>query len=202
MARHARSSPRSTPRASFLAGASAVLSSTLDYEAVLLRVAELAVPRIADWCAVFSRDDGDRIRCVTVLHRNAATTEKARQYITTQPIDIDAPHGVGKVIRTGVRELTNNVSEQMIRAVARDYDATLDALMRLAVPTLADWASALVLLRDGTVRRIGPAYADPALAPLAEELRRVMPSLHLVGSPSVTHDVVPSDTPILVSEIS
>ncbi|HEY9230806.1 MAG TPA: PAS domain S-box protein, partial [Blastocatellia bacterium] len=39
-------------RARFLAEASAALASSLDYEVTLRRVAELAVPQLADWCAV------------------------------------------------------------------------------------------------------------------------------------------------------
>ena len=36
----------------FLAQAGAVLASSLDYEQTLARITELAVPRLADWCAV------------------------------------------------------------------------------------------------------------------------------------------------------
>lgn len=39
-------------RLAFLAEASAVLASSLDYETTLASVARLAVPRLADWCAV------------------------------------------------------------------------------------------------------------------------------------------------------
>ncbi len=38
----------------FLAEASSALASSLDYERTLARVVELAVPRLADWCAVFA----------------------------------------------------------------------------------------------------------------------------------------------------
>ena len=51
----------------FLAEAGAVLSSSLDYEQTLARIAELAVPRLADWCSV-SLPDGDRLRTVAVAH--------------------------------------------------------------------------------------------------------------------------------------
>jgi PAS domain S-box-containing protein len=43
----------------FLAGAGAALTSSLDYEQTLRRVAHLAVPDVADWCGVYVRgDDG------------------------------------------------------------------------------------------------------------------------------------------------
>src|SRR6202044_2166925 len=43
---------RTELRNAFLAEASGVLASSLDYEQTLRNVAELAVPKIADWCAV------------------------------------------------------------------------------------------------------------------------------------------------------
>lgn len=45
-------SEQAEARMTFLAEASAELSRSLDYEAALRRVAELAVPRLAEWCAI------------------------------------------------------------------------------------------------------------------------------------------------------
>src|SRR4051812_12878490 len=46
-------------RNEFLAEASAVLASSLDYEVTLAAVARLAIPQIADWCVVdIARSDG------------------------------------------------------------------------------------------------------------------------------------------------
>ena len=46
-------------RTEFLAEASAVLASSLDYEVTLAAVARLAVPQMADWCVVdMARRDG------------------------------------------------------------------------------------------------------------------------------------------------
>ena len=43
---------RAELRARFLARASQILGSSLDYQRTLRNVANLAVPEIADWCAV------------------------------------------------------------------------------------------------------------------------------------------------------
>jgi serine phosphatase RsbU (regulator of sigma subunit)/PAS domain-containing protein len=43
----------------FIADAAEVLSSSLDYAQTLQRVAQLAVPDFADWCAVYILGDGD-----------------------------------------------------------------------------------------------------------------------------------------------
>ena len=53
--------------AAFLAEASAVLSS-LDYEQNLQRVAELAVPRLSDWCAVDFLTDQGTIERLVITH--------------------------------------------------------------------------------------------------------------------------------------
>src|SRR3954451_15446859 len=44
----------------FIADAGEVLSSSLDYELTLQRVARLAVPDLADWCAVYILGDGEQ----------------------------------------------------------------------------------------------------------------------------------------------
>jgi len=61
---------REKRRLSFLAEASAVLASSLDYETTLQRVAHLAVPHIADWCAVHILENGVPNRLV-VAHADS-----------------------------------------------------------------------------------------------------------------------------------
>jgi hypothetical protein len=150
-----------------------IISSTLDSDVIFGRVAELAVPRTADWCAVFLQDRGGPISCVTFYHREPVKTEKARRYITAQPIDINAPYGVGKVIRTGVSDLAPNVSDEMIRAVARDEEGVRIRLeighrSIMTVPLRVDDS-----LRGAMVfgRGIPNAYDATDLA-LAEDLAR------------------------------
>src|SRR5205823_925211 len=41
-------------RVEFLAEASAVLASSLDYDETLESLAKLAVPHVADWCVIYS----------------------------------------------------------------------------------------------------------------------------------------------------
>jgi signal transduction histidine kinase/ActR/RegA family two-component response regulator len=60
-------------------------------------------------------------------------------------------------------------------AVSLDYDATLAAVARLAVPRIADWASIDMLDPDGTLRRVAVVHADPAKVELGWELSRRHP---------------------------
>lgn len=55
-------------RAAFLAEASRVLVSSLNYEDTLQRVTQLTVPELCDWCAVSIVKDGGDIQCLSVNH--------------------------------------------------------------------------------------------------------------------------------------
>ena len=55
-------------RLAFLASASTLLGSSLDYEATLSRVARLAVLFLADYCIVDSLEESGELRCVGVAH--------------------------------------------------------------------------------------------------------------------------------------
>ena len=52
----------------FLAQASGVLAGSLDYERTLTEVARLAVPDLADWCAVYIVEPDGGLRQITSIH--------------------------------------------------------------------------------------------------------------------------------------
>src|SRR5437867_6873719 len=52
----------------FLAEASAVLTSSLDYHTNLMTVAKLSVHRLADWCAVDVVDENEGFHRVALVH--------------------------------------------------------------------------------------------------------------------------------------
>ncbi len=59
-------------QAAFLAEAGTALSASLDYEATLTAVARLAVPTIADWCAVDIVNDDGNLQRLAVAHVDPA----------------------------------------------------------------------------------------------------------------------------------
>lgn len=95
---------RARDRLDFLSAASAQLVETLDYETMLKNVAWLAVPHIADWCAVYIVLPSGRIEAVEVAHRDPERLAMARRVVRRFPVDLDSPSGVGRVIRTGKTE--------------------------------------------------------------------------------------------------
>ena len=75
----------------FLAEASATLGSSLDYERTLARVVDLAVPRLADWCAVFVAAADGSIRRLALAHADPERVELVRRLLDRYPPDPDAP---------------------------------------------------------------------------------------------------------------
>src|SRR5205823_7124621 len=59
---------QSRERLEFLAEASRILSTSLDYGRTLQQVARLIVPRLADWCSVDIREEDGSIRQVALAH--------------------------------------------------------------------------------------------------------------------------------------
>ena len=102
----------------FLARASAELGASLDYEATLTKVAQLAVPNFADWSAVDLVRDG-RLHRLAVAHVDPAKVRLARDLAERYPSDPGAMAGPWHVMRTGRSELLQ-VTDEMLVAGARD----------------------------------------------------------------------------------
>ena len=121
-------------RLAFLAEASQVLASSLDYEETLARVARLAVPTLADYCTVNLCEADGSLRRVGKAHadprKETAADEMHRRY----------PRGssegpVARVARTGVSELIPDVSDELLRAISQDADH-LRRWRKLAPPSV------------------------------------------------------------------
>ncbi len=107
-------------QATFLARAGDVLASSLHYEQTLRNVAELAVPTIADWCAVDLLDEqGDR-HPVVIAHTDPARLALAEELRAYRPDRLDPEDGLGSVFRTGQPVLYPEVSEEMLERAAID----------------------------------------------------------------------------------
>jgi PAS domain S-box-containing protein len=107
----------------FLAEASGILAESLEYTATLQQVAELAVPRLADWCAVDIADDDGRVgQQIAVAHVDPSKVALATRLRETYPPDPDAPTGVPRVIRTGRPEFHPEISEEALASTAKDAE--------------------------------------------------------------------------------
>jgi signal transduction histidine kinase len=106
----------------FLAEASTVLASSLDYHLNLMAVAKLAVNRLADWCAVDVIDDHDGFHRVALVHRDPARSDWAREFQRKFSTNTAAPHGVAHVMRTGKAKIYTDIPDSMLIALAQDAE--------------------------------------------------------------------------------
>jgi PAS domain S-box-containing protein len=106
----------------YLAEASRILGSSIEYEQTLSSVARAVVPRLADWCAVSVVDADGTLRQVAVAHADPARVEWARELSRRFPPDPRARTGTAAVVRTGQPELFPEITDEMLVASARDAE--------------------------------------------------------------------------------
>jgi hypothetical protein len=104
----------------FMAEASAVLGSSLDYETTLGSVARLAVPALADWCVIDVVDDGGSVRRVASVCANPAHDALAEELKQSYPTRPERMEGTSKVLRTGRSELVEEIAPDWLDAIAPD----------------------------------------------------------------------------------
>lgn len=103
----------------FLARAAAELNSSLDYQRTLATVARLAVPDIADWCAVDVVEPEGLTRVATA-HIDPAKIVFVDELERRYPPDPNATTGVPNVLRTGQPEFVAAIPEAMLTQAAQD----------------------------------------------------------------------------------
>ncbi|WP_019587827.1 GAF domain-containing protein [Deinococcus apachensis] len=107
----------------FLTRASSDLANSLDLNATLESLARLAVPAVADWCAVYL-PQGEELRVVTVAHQDPAKVELVRAVTSAVALRIDDPGGAPEVLRTGKPLFVPVITPALISAQGRDPDHT------------------------------------------------------------------------------
>jgi PAS domain S-box-containing protein len=108
---------RAADMMSFLAEVSDVLNATRDVGVALGLAAALAVPRIADWCAVYMRDDSGFFRPAAIHHTDPARVQLAHELVRRYPISIESQRAL---IETRQPLFVPVVSAEMIVAGATD----------------------------------------------------------------------------------
>jgi PAS domain S-box-containing protein len=86
---------------SFMAEASRVLAASMDYTATLQQLARLAVPQIADWCAIDLVRDRDQIERVAFHHADPVTLAAANELAGDDVHPLDDSTAVADVVRSG-----------------------------------------------------------------------------------------------------
>jgi PAS domain S-box-containing protein len=102
----------------FLSEAGDVIASSLDYETTLASVARMAVPTLADWCAVDVVEDDRTLKRLAVAHVDQEKVEWAYELQKRYPPDMDAPRGIPNVLRTGESEIYPEIADEMLVGAA------------------------------------------------------------------------------------
>lgn len=159
----------------FLADASRALASSLDYGPTLRRVAELAVPQVADWCAVDVVGESGEIERVAVHHPDPAKLRVAQRLADEYPLDLSKDTGMARVLREGSSLLASEIEAGALAAHARDAEhlrllGEIGMHSVIVVPMVAAAAKvtgAITLATAESGRRLGEQELE-----LAEELGR------------------------------
>ena len=159
-------------RLAFLADASNVLGSSLDYEETFRNLAALVVPRVADFCVVLAAEEDGAMHHVAVAHRDSAE-EPALQKLAEEFPPSEAAQKTGAhVLSTGRSQMVCDVHNGELREVFtekadRDWLRSLSAKSFIAVPLRAQdrVLGAIVMINTSPGRICGPDELS-----LAEEL--------------------------------
>lgn len=127
-------------RSAFLAEAFEVLGSSLEYEKTLQDVANLVVPKLADWCTVHIVSEDGPPEQVAIAHADPAKVRWALEFQRSMekryPYNPDAPAGLPNVLRTGQTELYEHITDEMLMAGAGDDQELLRILREISYSSL------------------------------------------------------------------
>ncbi|MFB9995465.1 ATP-binding protein [Deinococcus oregonensis] len=157
-------------RLSFLAEASEILSSSLDLAVTLDSIAQLAVPRLGDWCAIYLPTPDGLLDPVTVVHQDPAMVDLLRQFIARNPIEIASDNGTARVFVMDEPELVPVITDEMYDAIPQpeDWKAEVKRLQLRSVITVpmrsrGRVVGVLGMARTSLERVYGPADLTFAL---------------------------------------
>jgi PAS domain S-box-containing protein len=123
-------------RLSFLDEATALLTSSLDFERTLERLVSLAVPLIADWCAidVLVEETGE-IEQLVVAHQNPERKRWAEEIRTrSRQVRIDDEFDLtARVIRTGEPQFLREVPQELLEEAAQRDPVAAEALEHISI---------------------------------------------------------------------
>jgi len=153
----------------FLAHASQLLASSLDMTMTLEQLAKLAVPELADLCAVDLLRDG-KLERAAIAHADPAKVAALREWSGRHPLELAAQSGLSEVIRTGRAVFYPDFSEANL--VELDHDPEHVRILRelgiasvIIAPLVAFGRAlgAITLIRAESGRHYGQSKLETAI---------------------------------------
>lgn len=133
-------------RMRFLAEASRVLASSLDYQVTLAELAALAVPTRGDVCLIHLMFDG-QLRLVTAAHGDQELTGRLAD-LARAPTRDGAPELVGRVLVSGQPLVLTEVPDELLQRLATDPE-------QIEVLRSLDLGSGIVVPLHGRTEVVG-----------------------------------------------
>ncbi|MBA2685999.1 MAG: PAS domain-containing protein [Gemmatimonadaceae bacterium] len=154
---------RSAEGLSVLAEASAILATSVDTDAAMRSVAELAVPRLGDWCTIDLLDASGSLRRIATVHSEPAKLAIADEFNRRFPAKPEDPGSVFEVLRTGVVHSSEITDEMIIAGVAdiekREMLLALGLRSYVIAPMMVDGAAvgAITIVSAESGHFLGPS---------------------------------------------
>jgi PAS domain S-box-containing protein len=123
-------------RLAYLASASTILATSLDLRQTLQRLADLTVPRLADWCAVDMLGEDGEIELVAVAHVDPRKVELAYDLRRRYPPDPEDDTGMPKVLRTGRPFLMEEIPAELLDEAKRRNPELADLVDELQLRSM------------------------------------------------------------------
>ena len=101
-------------RQQFMMEAARVLGSSLDMHETLQRLAGLAVPYMADWCAIYLPDENGRLTIAAVAHTDKEKVALAHDVEKRFPPNPDSTTGPTGVFKSGQPEYVREITDEML----------------------------------------------------------------------------------------
>ena len=164
---------RAEERTQLLAEVSSVLASSLDYEQTLQQLSRLAVPRLADWCAIDMRADDGALARVALAHVDADKLAHARALMERYPPGTTPDFGtyavVQRVLESRQPQWLAEVPDDLLRSIAKD-DEHLAALRSFG---FRSFVCAPLIVRGRAIGAISFVYADSARSYAAADVHLI-----------------------------
>jgi signal transduction histidine kinase len=174
----------------FLAGASGILATSLDYRTALALVAELAVPQLADWCGVYLADEDGGVEQLATAHAvlqpgepiqlGALVLQAAQHQQPTVIADVAALAADGDA--AALDQLRRAGLTSAVIAPLRQGERVLGALIFGRAGPDAPYTASQALLAQEVARRAAAAVEHARLVREAQEAVRVREQFMSVAS--------------------
>ena len=157
-------------RLEFLVEVGDLLNSSLSYNRTLKHLADLMVPRFADWCVIDIAGPDGALNRLTVAHTEPEKRKMAAALRAKYPPDTEGDRGAFAVYRTGKPIRVESIPDEWLRQAALD-DEHLSLLRELG---LRSYLSVPLAARGAVVGVLSLVMAESSRAYTDEDLTFAM----------------------------